>query len=76
MWTIARFEPNRVIDMHCTETLDYQTVLEGSVTLGLEVGAVELSRGDMVMIPGLLHAWTAGPEGCVISAITLRLTAV
>jgi hypothetical protein len=66
-WTIAGFGANRVGKMHCTDTLDYITVLAGSVRFQLEEGEIDLQAGDAVVLPGLEHAWKAGPEGCVLN---------
>jgi hypothetical protein len=71
-WTIAGFGPNRVGKMHCTDTLDYITVLAGSVKFQLEEGEIELQVGDAVLLPGLEHAWKAGPEGCVLNWVGQR----
>jgi mannose-6-phosphate isomerase-like protein (cupin superfamily) len=43
--------------MQRTETLDYVYVLEGSVTLVLDVEEVELHEGDSVVQRGARHAW-------------------
>ncbi len=41
-----------------TETLDYVYVLEGAVTLILDVEEVELQEGDTVVQRGARHAWS------------------
>jgi quercetin dioxygenase-like cupin family protein len=70
-WVVAAYEPDGALGMHCTDTLDYVTVVAGSVTLHLEDGEIELRVGDSVMLPGLMHGWTAGPDGCVVNAVVL-----
>jgi hypothetical protein len=74
-WLIVKWPPGDDADayMHRSDTLDYDCVLSGQVTLVLEDGEVELNAGDSVVIPGVLHGWRAGPEGCVSSAIVLGL---
>jgi hypothetical protein len=53
--------------MHRTDTLDYDVVLSGSVDLLLEDGSeVTMGPGDVVVIPGIVHAWRAGPSGCTM----------
>jgi quercetin dioxygenase-like cupin family protein len=72
-WLIVQWPPGADAYMHRSDTLDYDCVLSGQVTLVLEDGEVELNAGDTVVIPGVLHGWRAGPEGCVSSAIVLGL---
>ncbi len=52
--------------MHRTDTLDYVGVVQGSATLLLEKGEVDLVVGDTVVNPGLVHGWLIGPEGCTL----------
>jgi quercetin dioxygenase-like cupin family protein len=68
------FSPGRRTAMHTTNTLDYDFVLEGSVTLILSDGSeTELSAGDAVVLPGCAHAWLAGPDGCRLGLVMLGL---
>lgn len=54
---IAHFEPDAP-GMHTTPTLDFATVVEGSVVLELDDGAtVTLHAGDTVVQQGTRHAW-------------------
>ena len=72
-WLIVKWPPNVDAYMHRSDTLDYDCVLRGQVTLVLEDGEVELHAGDTVVIPGVLHGWRSGPDGAVSSAIVLGL---
>jgi hypothetical protein len=72
-WLIVKWPPNTHAYMHRTDTLDYDVVLSGQVTLLLEDGEVVLETGDSVLIPGVRHGWRAGPEGCVSSVVLLAL---
>jgi hypothetical protein len=72
-WLIVKWPPRSDAYMHRTDTLDYDVVLRGEVTLLLEDGEVVLRAGDSVVIPGVLHGWRAGPEGCVSSVVLLAL---
>jgi quercetin dioxygenase-like cupin family protein len=72
-WLIVKWPPGADAYLHRSDTLDYDCVLSGQVTLVLEDGEVELHAGDSVVIPGVLHGWRAGPEGCVSSAVVLGL---
>jgi len=72
-WLIVKWPPGADAYLHRSDTLDYDCVLSGQVTLVLEDGEVELHAGDSVVIPGVLHGWRAGPDGAVSSAIVLGL---
>lgn len=69
---ISQFSPGRQTTMHRTPTLDYDFVLQGSVTLTLSDGSeTALSAGDAVVIPGTAHAWRAGPAGCRLGVVMI-----
>ena len=74
-WLILGWEANVTRDTVRTNTLDYDTVLEGSCELLLETGSVTLETGDMVMIPGTVHGWRAGPDGVVLQVVLIGLDA-
>lgn len=73
-WVIVNFGPEYVSEMHHTSTLDYDTVVRGKVILELENGAVTLGAGDCAVIPGCMHRWRTGSDGCTMSAVTLGVT--
>jgi hypothetical protein len=72
-WLLLGWEPNVLRTTVRTNTLDYDTVLEGSCELILENGSVWLGVGDSVMIPGTVHRWRSGPEGVVMSVVVIGL---
>ncbi|HVX22966.1 MAG TPA: hypothetical protein VHB02_16600 [Acidimicrobiales bacterium] len=72
-WRYVWFAPHSRADAHWTDTVDFDTVLSGSVTLELQHGAVDLAPGDMVVVPGVVHGWHAGPDGCVLAAFLVGL---
>ncbi len=75
-WLIVKWQPG--IDeafFHRTDTLDYDIVLSGHVTLVLEDGEVELGAGDSVVIPGVVHGWRTGAEGGVSTTVMVALNA-
>jgi quercetin dioxygenase-like cupin family protein len=72
-WRLVRYRPGASIGLHRTDTADCDFVMEGQITLGLESGEVRLEAGDLVVLPPLLHAWRAGPQGCVLSAVLFGL---
>jgi mannose-6-phosphate isomerase-like protein (cupin superfamily) len=55
--------------MHTTATIDFEVVLQGSVTLELDDGAkVTLAPGDTVVQNGTRHRWSnAGAEPAVLA---------
>jgi hypothetical protein len=57
--------------MHHTDTIDFDTVLEGAAVLILDDGRHLLEPGDLAVVAGVDHAWEAGPEGATISFIFL-----
>jgi len=67
-----RMEPDHP-GMHQTPTVDYVTVVAGTITLELDDGAsVDLKAGDTVVQQGTRHAWrnrTSAPA--TISAVLL-----
>ena len=70
-WMVVDYGPGAATPNHHTDTLDLQTVLEGSVDLILDDGVHHLEQGDMVVMAGVDHAWKAGPDGCRLNAILI-----
>lgn len=64
LWRIFEFPPGLTYDMHHTDTVDFDVVIEGSMSLELDRDTVELGPGDAVLLRGDRHAWRAGPDGC------------
>jgi quercetin dioxygenase-like cupin family protein len=59
------FEPNhKAGPLHRFDGFSILTIFRGSTTLILQNGSVELTVGDAVIFPGVIHTWEAGPEGC------------
>lgn len=67
-----RMEPDNP-GMHQTPTVDYVTVISGTVTLELDDGATaELHAGDTVVQQGARHAWrNRSSEPATISVVLL-----
>jgi quercetin dioxygenase-like cupin family protein len=64
---LVRYGPGLSAPLHRTATLDYDVVLSGSVDLLLEDGTeVAMTAYDVVVIPGIVHGWRAGPAGCTM----------
>jgi quercetin dioxygenase-like cupin family protein len=70
-WMLVEYGPGAQTPVHHTDTLDFETVLDGSVELILDDGAHLLEVGDMVVVAGIDHWWKAGPRGCRLSVILI-----
>jgi quercetin dioxygenase-like cupin family protein len=70
-WMILAFEPGGTIPFHHTDTVDFGVVLDGSVELHLDEGDHRFGPGDCIVLNGVAHAWTAGAQGCRISAVSI-----
>ena len=70
-WIVVDYEPGAVQANHHTDTIDCNHVLRGTVDLVLDDGVHHLEAGDGVVVNGVDHAWTAGPDGCRLSVLFL-----
>ena len=70
-WIVIDYGPNSRTPVHHTDTLDLQTVLSGTIDLILDDGVHHLEAGDMIVMPGVDHAWKACPDGCRITAVLI-----
>jgi quercetin dioxygenase-like cupin family protein len=68
-WMVVEQGPDTETPMHHTDTIDFETVLSGSVDLILGDGVHRVEAGDMVVMNGVDHAWKAGPDGYRMSAV-------
>jgi quercetin dioxygenase-like cupin family protein len=57
--------------MHYTDTLNFHTVVAGSVDVLLDDGPHLLESGDSLVLPGIDHGWRAGPSGCTMTILNL-----
>jgi len=57
--------------MYHTDTLNFHTILSGSVELVLDDGSHALERGDSLVLPGIDHGWRTGPEGLTMAVLLL-----
>lgn len=64
MWRIYELPEGLVYDMHQTDTVDFDVLVEGTITLVLDRDEVELAPGDGVLLRGDRHGWRAGTQGC------------
>jgi hypothetical protein len=70
-WLVIDYAPGEHQPMHCTDTVDLDIVLQGSIELVLDDGSHPLRPSDGAVIHGVDHAWRAGPEGCRLSVTFL-----
>ena len=56
-WFEMKFDGATLQQRHRTDSIDFHYILSGEVDLVLEAGAVRLSVGDSVVIPGVVHGW-------------------
>jgi hypothetical protein len=68
---VAQWAAGYSYGMHNTDTIDFDTVIEGSAVLILDDGRHVLEPGDVAVVAGVDHAWEAGPEGATISFVFL-----
>jgi quercetin dioxygenase-like cupin family protein len=57
--------------VHHTDTVDFHTVLEGSIDLILDDGPHHLAAGDSIVVAGVDHSWQVGPSGCTMASVFL-----
>lgn len=70
-WRVVTMGAGWQAAMHKTNTIDYDVVLAGDLELVLEDGAVSLAPGDVVVLPGVVHGWRAGPHGASMAVTML-----
>jgi len=65
-------ENSRHAFMHRTETIDYGIVLEGEITLILDIGETVVRAGDIVIQQGTNHGWAnRSDKNCRIAFILI-----
>jgi mannose-6-phosphate isomerase-like protein (cupin superfamily) len=77
-WNVVDHEPHEVhagpvtsTTMHHKDTLDLVFVQDGTAQLVLQDGVHDIGPGDFVVMPGIDHAWKAGPDGCRLVVVTV-----
>jgi len=72
LFMLVRMPPGVEAFWHATDTIDYITMISGSVTLMLEEGEVLLRAGDVFIDRGVIHAWrNDGAETAVYTCVIL-----
>jgi quercetin dioxygenase-like cupin family protein len=70
-FSLFRLDAGGQVTVHHTDTVDFGMVIAGAVELVLDDGPHALDTGDCVVMTGVDHAWRAGADGCVLSAISI-----
>jgi quercetin dioxygenase-like cupin family protein len=72
--------PGAKFGMHRTDSVDYVTMIQGSVTLVTPSphGSVRtlVKAGEVVIMRGIMHAWEAGEEGARWFSVVIAAQAV
>jgi hypothetical protein len=69
---LVRTPPGSRSEMHATDTIDYITMISGTLIFGVETGEITLSQGDLLVDRGVLHYWyNDGTESSLHSVVTL-----
>ena len=68
MFRIVSFGPGVAPRNHRTDTIDFAVVISGEIDMELDIGAVRLKAGDVMVQRGTIHNWVnKGKEPCVIA---------
>ena len=70
-WHVIDYSPSLAYEVHHTDTVDLDLVLEGSIELTLDDGVHVLQTGDGVVMNGVDHAWRSGLDGCRLNVIQI-----
>ncbi len=70
-WLNVWFPPNEFIENHSSNTFECHTLVAGSAELILDDGSHPIKAGDRITLPGVDHAWRAGPEGCTAAILAI-----
>lgn len=74
LWRVFDFSPGVLFDKHHTQSIDFDVVVDGRITLGTDEEDLDLTAGDCVLIQGDSHSWRAGPDGCRMLIAILGVT--
>lgn len=70
-WNFIEFPAGSRTELHHTDSVDYDVVLEGSVNLLLDDGPHRLDAGDAVVVNGVDHGWQTEESGCRMSVVVI-----
>jgi quercetin dioxygenase-like cupin family protein len=68
VFRVVSFGPGVSPRNHRTDSIDYAVVISGEIDMELDVGAVRLKAGDVLVQRGTIHNWVnKGNAPCVIA---------
>jgi mannose-6-phosphate isomerase-like protein (cupin superfamily) len=68
VFRIVSFGPGVAPRNHRTDSIDYAVVMSGEIDMELDIGAVHLKAGDVLVQRGTIHNWVnKGKEPCIIA---------
>jgi quercetin dioxygenase-like cupin family protein len=68
VFRVVKFDPGVSPRNHRTDSIDYAVVISGEIDMELDIGAVHLKQGDVLVQRGTIHNWVnKGKEPCVIA---------
>lgn len=70
IFRVVEYQPGVAPRLHRTETIDYAVVISGEIDLQLDIGAVHLRAGDVLVQQATLHDWVnRGSVPCRIAFV-------
>ena len=67
---VVEYQPGVAPRLHRTETIDYAVVISGEIDMQLDIGAVHLRAGDVLVQQATLHDWVnRGSAPCRIAFV-------
>jgi quercetin dioxygenase-like cupin family protein len=70
-WSAVAYGPGAATHSHHSDSIDLEIVLSGSIELELDDGVHLLEEGSCIVMSGVDHLWRAGPDGCVLSVLSV-----
>ncbi|MBK3562880.1 hypothetical protein [Streptomyces sp. MBT62] len=70
-WNFIEFPAGAKTEIHHTDSVDFDVVLDGSVNLLLDDGPHRLDAGDGVVVNGVDHGWQTEESGCRMSVVVI-----
>jgi quercetin dioxygenase-like cupin family protein len=70
LFRVVEYQPGVAPRMHRTETIDYAVVISGEIDMRLDIGAVHLRAGDVLVQQATIHDWVNnGREPCRVAFV-------
>src|SRR5207253_5568994 len=70
IFRVVEYQPGVAPRLHRTETIDYAVVIYGEIDMRLDIGAVHLRAGDVLVQQATIHDWVNnGREPCRVAFV-------